>query len=73
MCVLFVLLLFVVSTTGLALYAGAESAWLLELLALHLGAVLAFFLLMPYTKMVHGLYRLAALTADAAEKRQMAR
>ena len=69
----FVLLLFVVSTTGLALYAGAESAWLLELLALHLGAVLAFFLLMPYTKMVHGLYRLAALTADAAEKRQMTR
>ena len=66
----FVLLLFVVSTSGLALYALGETAWLRELLPLHLGAVLAFFVLMPYTKMVHGFYRLAALTADAAEQRQ---
>ncbi len=61
----FVMLLFLVSTSGLALYALGSSAWLPELLALHLGAVLAFFLLTPYTKMVHGFYRLAALVAEA--------
>ena len=33
------------------------------LLAVHLGAVLAFFILTPYTKMVHGFYRMAALLA----------
>ena len=60
----FVLLLFFVSASGLALYAGAGSSWLGELLALHLGSVLAFFLLMPFTKMAHGLYRLAALARD---------
>jgi citrate/tricarballylate utilization protein len=35
------------------------------LLAVHLGVVLAFFLLAPYSKMVHGFYRLAALVRDA--------
>jgi citrate/tricarballylate utilization protein len=63
----FVLLLFLVSATGLALYWLGDSHWLAELLALHLGSVLAFFLLMPYSKMVHGFYRLAALTKDAGE------
>jgi len=61
----FVLLLFLVSTTGLVLYALAESDWLPELLAIHLGSVLAFFLLTPYSKMMHGFYRLAALLRDA--------
>ncbi len=61
----FIVLLFLVSTSGLALYAFGGSPWLPELLALHLGAVLAFFLLTPFSKMVHGFYRLAALTKDA--------
>ncbi len=65
----FVLLLFLVSTSGLALYVFAASVWLPELLALHLGAVLAFFVLTPYSKMVHGFYRLAALVADAGRRR----
>jgi citrate/tricarballylate utilization protein len=30
-----------------------------------LGAVLTFFLITPYSKMVHGFYRLAALVRDA--------
>jgi citrate/tricarballylate utilization protein len=60
----FILLLFLVSTSGLALYAFGASAWLAELLALHLGAVLAFFLLTPFSKMAHGFYRLAALLKD---------
>ena len=65
----FVLLLFVVSTSGLILYWMGSTQWLDELLALHLGAVLALFILTPYTKMVHGFYRLAALAIDAREKR----
>ncbi len=60
----FTALLFTVSATGLALYAATGTAAVPALLALHLGAVLAFFLLMPYSKMVHGFYRFAALLAD---------
>lgn len=59
------LLLFFVSATGLALYAATGTGFVSLLLAIHLGAVLAFFLLMPYSKMVHGAYRLAALIHDA--------
>jgi len=57
-------LLFTVSATGLALYAVTGTGAVPALLALHLGAVLTFFLLMPYSKMVHGFYRFAALMAD---------
>jgi citrate/tricarballylate utilization protein len=35
------------------------------MLAVHLGCVLTLFLMMPYSKMVHGFFRLAALTRDA--------
>ena len=65
----FVVLLFVVSASGLVLYAGGGSAWLTELLAFHLGAVLAFFLLTPFSKMAHGFFRLAALTREAQLRR----
>lgn len=61
----FMLLLFLVSTSGLALYAFGQTAALTALLTLHLGSVLAFFLLTPYSKMAHGFYRLAALVKDA--------
>lgn len=57
----FVVLLFVVAASGLALYALGGTA----LLAVHLGSVLAFFLLTPFTKMAHGVYRMAALVRDA--------
>lgn len=60
----FVVLLFLVSTTGLALYLLANSPWLPQLLAIHLATVLAFFVLMPFSKMVHGFYRLAALVRE---------
>lgn len=59
----FVLLLFTVSATGLALYAATGTELVPALLAVHLGAVLTFFVLTPYTKMVHGFYRMAALLA----------
>ena len=61
----FVLLLFAVSATGLALYAATGTSWVAWLLPVHLGMVLTFFLLTPYTKMMHGFFRLAALTRDA--------
>lgn len=65
----FVLLLFLVSATGLALYAGTGTALVGLLLPLHLGTVLTFFLLTPYSKMAHGFYRMAALTVEAAKAR----
>jgi citrate/tricarballylate utilization protein len=34
----------------------------------HLGAVLALFVSLPYGKFVHGWFRLAALAIDAAER-----
>jgi citrate/tricarballylate utilization protein len=39
------------------------------LLALHLGAVFALFITMPYGKFVHGFYRFAALVRYAQERR----
>ena len=68
----FIVLLLLVSTTGLALYWFADLGGLTELLALHLGTVLAFFLLTPYSKMAHGFYRMAALIRDAKRKREAA-
>ncbi|MBW3097236.1 tricarballylate utilization 4Fe-4S protein TcuB [Pseudohoeflea coraliihabitans] len=65
----FILLLFIVSFTGLALYLFRDTAGLEALLAIHLGSVLAFFLLTPYSKMAHGFYRLAALVRDAQRRR----
>ncbi len=61
----FIVLLFLVSTTGLLLYALADTSALPTLLALHLGSVLALFVTMPFSKMVHGFYRLASLIKDA--------
>ena len=68
----FVVLLFIVSTSGLALYALGGTPLLTAMLALHLGAVLAFFLLTPFSKMAHGFYRLAALVKDAQAQRPAA-
>lgn len=65
----FVLLLFAVSATGLLLYAATGTSVVAILLPLHLGTVLTFFLLMPYSKMAHGFYRMAALTKEAAKAR----
>ena len=65
----FVLLLLIVALSGLLLYAATGTAAVEPLLALHLGAVLAFFLLAPYSKMVHGFFRFAALVADAQRQK----
>jgi citrate/tricarballylate utilization protein len=64
----FVLLLGFVALSGLMLYAATGSVLVLPLLAVHLASVLAFFLLTPYSKMVHGFYRFAALIAEEQKK-----
>jgi citrate/tricarballylate utilization protein len=61
--VAFILLLLFTAISGLALYAVGGGG----LLAIHLGAVLALFLITPFSKMSHGFYRLAALTREAQE------
>ena len=57
----FIALLFLTSLTGLLLLAFRETNVMGVLLAVHLGFVLTFFLSLPYSKMVHGLYRTLAL------------
>lgn len=66
----FAALLLLTSGSGLALLAWRDSPAMGALLALHLGAVLAFFLTLPYGKFAHGIYRCAALLKWAIEKRQ---
>ncbi len=66
----FIALLFLTSLSGLALWLARSSAALPLLLSLHLGAVLALFVTLPYGKFVHGLFRSAALLRCAVEKRQ---
>ncbi len=61
----FTLLLGFTGFSGLILYAATGTALVAPLLALHLGAVLALFLLIPSSKMAHGAYRFAALVRDA--------
>ena len=66
----FIWLLFWVSATGLILLAVRETNMMGLALAIHLGLVYGFFLSLPYTKFVHGIYRFAALLADAGERQQ---
>jgi citrate/tricarballylate utilization protein len=65
----FIALLMLVSATGLLLLGLRDTAAMAVLLAIHLGAVMAFFATMPYGKFAHGIYRCAALLKWAVEKR----
>jgi citrate/tricarballylate utilization protein len=69
----FIALLFLTSLTGLALLAWRDTSAMALLLALHLGAVMALFLTMPYGKFAHGIYRSVALLKWAVEKREPSR
>jgi citrate/tricarballylate utilization protein len=62
------LLLFLVAATGLLLLALRSTGAMALLLAVHLGLVLALFLMLPYSKFVHGLYRSLALLRDRRER-----
>ena len=67
MDVAFIFMLFATGATGLALLALRDTTWMATLLALHLGVVCALFLLLPYSKFVHGIYRFLALARYAKE------
>lgn len=62
------MLLAAVAGTGLALLGLRETVGMGIALAVHLGFVLALFVLLPYSKMVHGVYRSLALLRAAVER-----
>lgn len=66
----FILLLMLVSATGLALLALRETGAMGWMLVIHLGAVLALFVTLPYGKFVHAAYRSAALVRFHVERRR---
>ncbi len=63
----FLAMLFIASLTGLLLLALRDQPAMGPLLVVHLAAVLALFVTLPYGKFVHGFYRLAALIKYSAE------
>lgn len=65
----FIALLFIVSATGFGVLFLRLTAALPFVLALHLGAVMALFLTLPYGKFAHAAFRVAALLKYAIEKR----
>jgi len=70
MDIAFIVLLILTSVTGLALLALRDTSWMGVTLIIHLGAVMALFVSLPYGKFVHGIYRGAALVKFALEKRR---
>jgi citrate/tricarballylate utilization protein len=67
----FTLMLFLTGVTGMALLFWRASAAMGPLLALHLGFVFAFFITLPYSKFVHGIYRFLALVRYARERQSI--
>ncbi len=65
----FVALLGLTGLTGLLLFAVKGTNAVPAMLAVHLGCVMTLFLMMPFTKMVHGFFRLSALIVEAQKKR----
>ena len=70
MDVAFLLLLLLVSLTGLLLLGLRETAAMGILLAAHLATVMALFLTLPYGKFVHAVYRFAALVRYHLERKR---
>ena len=66
----FIALLFWTAASGMALWLSQGTSVLTWVLCLHLGAVMALMLTMPYGKFAHGVFRTAALLRHAVEKRQ---
>ncbi len=62
------LLLLLVAVTGLLVLALRATGAMGVALSVHLGAVLALFLTLPYSKFVHGVYRMGALVRHAVER-----
>lgn len=66
----FILLLLLISISGLGLLIYRDTVYMSIWLVVHLGFVLGLFVTMPYGKFAHGFYRAAALLKNAIEKRQ---
>ena len=64
----FVSLLLAVAVTGLLLYWCQGSSLAALFLIIHLAMVATFFVAIPYSKMAHGFFRLAALCREAQLK-----
>ena len=64
-----ILLLGLAALSGLILLALRASNAMGTLLSLHLGFILALFLVLPYSKFVHGIYRSGALLKFAKERK----
>jgi citrate/tricarballylate utilization protein len=62
------MLLAMIALTGLILLAVRATGAMGLAMAVHLGFILAFFVVLPYSKMVHGVYRSAALLRRAIER-----
>jgi citrate/tricarballylate utilization protein len=72
MDVSFILILFLSALSGLLLLVFRETAAMGSLLAIHLGIIAAFFLMIPYGKLAHVVYRYSALVKNAVEQRRAA-
>jgi citrate/tricarballylate utilization protein len=66
----FMALLFLTAASGLLLMLSRGTPALTLTLCVHLGAVMALFVTLPYGKFAHGIFRSAALLKWAIEKRQ---
>jgi citrate/tricarballylate utilization protein len=70
MDVAFLVLLALISVSGLLLLGLRETAAMGTLLVVHLATVMALFLTMPYGKFVHAVYRFAALVRYHLERKR---
>ena len=61
----FITLLWFVSTTGLLLYWLGGTGLSSSMLILHLAGIVCLFISIPFSKMVHGFFRMAALIREA--------
>jgi citrate/tricarballylate utilization protein len=68
MDMVFTVLLFLTSLTGLLLLCLRATPLMGTLLIVHIGFVLGLFISMPYGKFVHGFYRYGALVKNAIEQ-----
>lgn len=69
----FVVMLLLVSVTGLLLLVLRSTSLMGLTLSIHLGVVFALFLTFPYGKFVHGFYRFAALVRYAHDLQRLQR